>query len=309
MAEICTCGGRLGNTGIDNCVIEFRATNNYIITPMFKGDGTKNYIDISVPASVGAAVLLKTQATTTALERLYPLPSVDEVNREKGERVTQTPASGNIYKVKDGIRVNEMEFFGQNASFSFMRELALFGCTRLAYYAVDISGTMEGYVSEDEPTKFYPLPMMKNSFDQMYKYATFTTIQSLMLYFNLQQNFDETQIYYLTAADLGYPATDLVGLIPVTMTASDITTTGVTLTVLRPSMSAIETKPLTGLVAGDFTVTNLDDDSDVPVTGSTETEPGVYEITYADVPGASEFEASAEKAGFAILPVEYSDPS
>lgn len=309
MAENCTCGGRLGNTGIDNCVIEFRATNNYIIVPTYNEDGVKNFIDISDPSTLGAMVLAKTQATTNVLSRLYPLPNVDEVNREKSERVTQTPASGNIYKVKDGIRVNEMEFFGQNASFNFMKELSYFGCTTLSYYAVDIAGTMEGYLSDDEPTKFYPLPMMKNSFDTMYKYATFTTIQSLMLYFNLSQNFDETQIYYLTEADLGYPAYELAGLIPITFAVSDITATGATFTLRRPTQSAVAVKPFIGLVAADFTVTDTTNDADVPVLTAPEIAPGVYAATWADVAGANDFEATAEKAGFAIDTTEFSDPS
>lgn len=307
--ENCTCGGRLGNTGIDNCVIEFRATNNYIIVPTYNQNGSKNFIDISDPSTLGASVLARTQASTHALARFYPLPNVDEVNREKSERVTQTPASGNIYKVKDGIRVNEMEFFGQNASFSFMKQLSYFGCTQLSYFAVDIAGTIEGYVSDAEPTKFYPFPMMKNSFDTMYKYATFTTIQSLMLYFNLAQNFDETQIYYLTEADLGYPAYELTGLIPITLTVSDITTTGATFTLLRPSQSAVATKPFIGLVAADFVVTDVTNSANVTVTGSTEVAPGVYELTWAAVSGANDFTGTATKTGFAIDTTEFSDPS
>lgn len=307
--EACTCGGRLGNTGIDNCVIEFKATNNFILIPTYDGSNVKNFIDISDPTTLGDDVLAKTQATTDALERLYPLPFAENITREKTERITETPASGNIYNVQDGLRQNHMEFFGQNASFSFMRELKLFGCTQLSYYSVDIAGTLEGYVDDSEPTKFYPLPMMNNSFYQMYAYATDTTIQKLMLDFNQKRNFDESQIYYLTASDLGYPATDLVGLIPITITASDVTTTGVTLTVLRPSQSAVSTKPFTGLVAGDFEIHDVTGSASVTITGSTEVSDGVYELTYADVPGANEFTATATKAGFAFDTAEYGDPS
>lgn len=307
--ESCTCGGRLGNTGIDNCVIEFKATNNFILIPTYNGSGVKNFIDISTPATLGATVLAKTQATTDALERLYPLPFAENITREKTERITETPASGNIYNVQDGLRQNHMEFFGQNASFSFMRELKLFGCTQLSYYSVDIAGTLEGYVDDSEPTKFYPLPMMNNSFYQMYAYATDTTIQKLMLDFNQKRNFDESQIYYLTASDLGYPATDLVGLIPVTITASSPTTTGVTLTVLRPTQSAVATKPFTGLVAGDFEVYDVTGSASVTVTGATEVSNGVYELTYADTTGTNDFTATATKDGFAFSVAEYEDPA
>ena len=308
MSQNCSCGGRLGNTGIDNCVIEFKTTNNFILVSTYKADSTKNFINLTTPATVGAAVLALTQASTDSLERLYPLPFAEGITREKSDRTTDTAPSGNIYNVQDGLRQNHMEFYGQNASFSFMRELDKFGCTQLSYYAVDVAGTLEGYVDEDEPTKFYPVPMMNNSFYAMYAYATDTTIQKLMLDFNMKRNFDESQMYYLTAADLGYPATDLVGLIPVTMTASDITTTGVTLTVLRPSQSAVATRPLTGLLPADFTVVQSDG-TPVAVLTSPEISSGVYALTYADVVGTDTYTASASKVGFAIADVDYIDPA
>ena len=309
MSTNCSCGGRLGNTGIDNCVIEFMTTNNFILVSTYKADSTKNYIDISDPSTLGATVLALTQASTTALERLYPLPFAENITREKSDRTTETAASGNIYNVQDGLRQNHMEFFGQNASFSFARELDKFGCTQLSYYSVDVAGTLEGYVDSDEPTKFYPVPMMNNSYYQVYAYATDTTIQKLMLDFNMKRNFDETQMYYLTEADLGYPATDLVGLIPVTVTASSITSTGVTLTVLRPTQSAVATRPLVGLVAGDFSVYDVTGAAAVTVLTATETSDGVYALTYADTAGVNEFTATATKTGFAIDTVTYEDPA
>lgn len=309
MSQNCSCGGRLGNTGIDNCVIEFKTTNNFILVSTYKADSTKNFIDLTTPATVGAAVLALTQASTDSLERLYPLPFAEGITREKSDRTTDTAPSGNIYNVQDGLRQNHMEFYGQNASFSFMRELDKFGCTQLSYYAVDVAGTLEGYVDEDEPTKFYPVPMMNNSFYAMYAYATDTTIQKLMLDFNMKRNFDESQMYYLTAADLGYPATDLVGLIPVTVTVSNIVATGITATVLRPSQSAVATRPLTGLLAGDFAVYDVTGSAVVTVISATEGAPGVYAITYADTAGTNDFTVTATKAGFAIEVAEYVDPA
>jgi hypothetical protein len=162
MSTICVCGGRLGATGQGNCVIQFYTTHNFILMPTYKEDGTKNFIDISNPATVGATILTLTSATTPMLERLYPLPFAENITREKTERVTETPPSGNVYNVQDGLRQNVMEFFGQNASFSFARELNEFGCTKMSYFTVDINGTLEGYVDENDPTKFYPMPKSYN---------------------------------------------------------------------------------------------------------------------------------------------------
>jgi hypothetical protein len=309
MSTICVCGGRLGATGQGNCVIQFYTTHNFILMPTYKEDGTKNFIDISNPATVGATILTLTSATTPMLERLYPLPFAENITREKTERVTETPPSGNVYNVQDGLRQNVMEFFGQNASFSFARELNEFGCTKMSYFTVDINGTLEGYVDENDPTKFYPMPMMQNTFYQMYMYATDTTIQKLQLSFNLQRNFDETQIYYITANDLGYPATDLVGLIPASIAVSDITSTGATYTVTENGNNALSQKPIEGLLLADFDLLNVTDGTTVTITALTEGVPGVYAVTYSAVTGANTFEASATAPGYDVAPKQYQDPA
>jgi hypothetical protein len=309
MSTICVCGGRLGATGQGNCVIQFYTTHNYILMPTYKEDGTKNFIDISNPATVGATILTLTGASTPMLERLYPLPFAENVTREKTERVTETPPSGNVYNVQDGLRQNVMEFFGQNASFSFARELNEFGCTKMSYFSVDINGTLEGYVDDSDPTKFYPLPMMQNTFYQMYMYATDTSIQKLQLSFNLQRNFDETQIYYITANDLGYPATDLVGLIPASIAVSNITTTGATFTVTENGMNALSQKPIEGLLNADFDVINQTDGSTVVLTGLTEGNPGVYAATYVAIVGTHTFEVTANAPGYDGATTTYTDPA
>lgn len=311
MSQNCTCGGRLGNTGIDNCVIEFKTTSNFVITPTYDANNDKNYIDLTTPASVGADVLAKVQATTDPLKRLYPLPYAENITRDKSERLTETPASGNIYTIQDGVRVNHSEYYGKNANFRFAEELERFGCTALSYYAIDIAGTMEGYLDDAEPTKFYPIPMMNNSFDLMYQYATDTTIQKLMLDFNMKRNFNENQIYYLTATDLGYPATDLVGLIPCTIEAvsGTITATGITVDVLRPTQSALTNKPFVGLVLADFTLNDITNGGTVTITGVNIISDGRYELTYAAVAGENEFELSISKSNFYFEPLEFTDPS
>ena len=308
MAGACTCGGRLGATGIDNCVIQFLTTSNFILMPLTKADGTKNFIDLS-SATLGADILALTSVATAQDERIYPLPYSENVTREKAERLTESAPSGNIYNIQDGLRSNHMEFWGKNASFRFLSELEKFGCTDLGFFSVDINGTLEGFVDDNEPTKFYPIPVMPNSYYAMYQYATDTTIQKLMLDFNVQRNFDESQIYYLTAADLGYPATYLKGLIPASIAVSNITTTGVTATVSKNGMSALTKKPLTGLILADFTLFDNTGAAAVTITGVTEGADGVYAITYAAVTGANEFTLSASATGYDIADVDYSDPA
>ena len=309
MAQICVCGGRLGATGIGNCVIQFYTTHNYILMPLYNGAGEKNFIDISDPLTLGTTLQTLTSITTPMLERLYPLPFAEEINREKTETTFETPASGNMYKAQEGLRQNTMTFFAQNASFAFSRELSEFGCTKMGYFSVDVNGTLEGYVDDNDPTKFYPLPMMQGSFDQMYMYATDTTVQKLQLKFNLQRSFNENNIYYVTANDIGYPATDLVGLVPASISVSAITSTGATFTVTENGNNAINQKPIEGLVLADFDLINETDGSTVALTAITEGAPGVYAGTYTAIVGAHTFEVTATAPGYDVAPEEYADPA
>lgn len=305
----CVCGGRLGATGIGSCVIQFYTTHNYILMPTYNETGAKNYIDISSPSTLGATIKTLSGSTTDPDKRLYPLPYAENITREKTERMTETPPSGNIYIVQDGLRKNSMDFYGKNAAFSFARELAKFGCTDMSYFAVDINGTIEGYLDDSDPTKFYPFPMMQNSFDQMYRYATDTTVQALNLVFNLQRGFDETKIYYITSNDLGYPATDLRGLIPAVAVASSPSTTGVTVTVTESTNNAIGQKFIEGLLSGAFIVYNVTGAVAVPVTSVTEASPGVYTLAYTAVTGVNAFRLTLTVPGYEIPSSEYQDPA
>lgn len=276
--------------------------------PLRKDDGTLNYIDLSAPA-LGDMIKTLTTKLTTMDQRLYPLPFVENVTREKTETQNETAPSGNIYKVQQGLRQNSMEFWASSASLSFMRELDTFGCTELGYFSVDILGTIEGWLDDAEPTKFYPIPVMKDTFDQMYMYATDTTVQKIKLKFNNRRDFDETKIYYLTANDLGYPATDLKGMIPATMVASLPTTTGVTITVTENSNSALGGVPIVGLGLANFEVINNTDNTTVGITGVSEISDGVYTLTYTDVTGTNTFSANIVGTGYDAPAVEYTDPT
>jgi hypothetical protein len=306
----CSCGGRLGATGVDNCVILFGTTHNYILVPTFKTDGSRNFIDLS-SATLTADIQAMVSINTPMLERLYPIPFAENITREKTERILETAPSGNIYNVQDGLRQNMMELYGDNGTIRGLAELEKFGCTQMSYYTVDINGTLEGILEEDGATEFYPMPIMANSYHAQFTYATDTTINKVMLSFNLQRNFDETTIYYLTKADLGFDATQLQGLIPAFMTVSDITTTGVTAKVLKRNGSALTERPITGLLLADFDLYDLTGEASVTITGVTESTefPGTYVITYSAVTGANSFELSATVEGFDIESEVYADPA
>jgi len=308
MSQNCSCGGRLGATGVDNCVILFGTTHNFILVPTYKADGTRNFIDISSP-TLGADIQSMVSINTPMLERLYPLSFAENITRAKTDRVLETAPSGNIYNVQDGLRQNHMEFYGDSGTVRGLEQLQKFGCTQMSYYSVDINGTLEGVLESDGSNEFYPFPIMDNSYFAQFEYATDTTINKLMLDFNLQRNFDESTIYYLTKADLGFSATSLKGLIPCTMTVSNITTTGVTVKVGKNNGSALAFKPLSGMLGGDFALYDNTGVAIVPILGSTEVNPGEYALTYADVLGANEFTLSAVVMGHDIQDVTYQDPA
>jgi hypothetical protein len=304
------CGGKLGNTGLNGEEIIFGTTTNFILMPIYGSDGTKNFIDLAPSSGTVGANVVASISAVNPLDRLYPLPFSENVARPKAEAIKENAPSGNMYKIQDGIRSNTMEFWGKNSSFRFASELTGFGCKEMGYYTVDNCGLLEGYIDPSFPNRLYPLPMMEDSFDKMVTYGTDTTVQKLMLTFNLERNFNEDNLYYITPADLGYPAYNLKGLIPVVMSlVGSPTTTSVTVRLVKPTGKAIETNGLVGLLSANFAID--DDGTPVTITAVTEstTVSGQYVIGYSAVTGTQPFILTATVAGYAINTLTYTDPA
>ena len=306
--ENCTCAGTsYGNMGPENCPVIGATPHNIIVVNRYDSNGDLNKIDLT-SGTVGTDIQTMILSATPWEERLYPFPFAESFNITKTDPVYDTKPSGNKYLIKQGIRSFEMELTDKNASTRMLEQAMKFGCSALSYFIVDIEGKIEGYKTSEDSTNFYPIPMSQSTFNAMLSYATDTTVQTIKTTFDQSQYFNDGSLYYLTASNLGYSATDLVGLKSATQVATTPTTTSVTLTVKKPAGSALTPSYLVGLLAANFAVYNVTDSAAVPVLTCTETSDGVYVVTYAAVVGAKTFSSTITASGYDIPVITYADP-
>lgn len=310
MAEICTCAGTsYGNTGVDGCATIGKTPYNIIAMPKYASTGLENVIDLT-SVTLGQDVKDLCNATTVPQSRLYPLPFAENFQITKSETIYETGPSGNKYKIKDGIRSYAFELVDKNASVRMLEQLQKFGCSEMVYFVVDIEGKIEGWKSSEASTDLHGFPMSNSTWNAILSYATDTTVQKLMISFDQSQYFNDGSIYYLTPNDLGYSATELKGLVSATATASNITTTGVKITVKKGSTDAVSGgSPIVGLLVANFTLTNLTTNTPVVITSVVESPNGTYALSYTAVTGTHNFKVETSAIGYDVASVTYVDPA
>lgn len=309
MSQECDCAGTAyGNMGADNCPVIGKVPHNIIVMNRYAADGTLNRIDLT-SGTVGADIQAMILTTTVAQNRLFPFPFAENFVITKSETVYETATSGNKYKIKDGIRSFSFELNDKLSSTRMLEQAKKFGCTALSYFVVDIEGKIEGYKESATGTELFPIPMAQSTYNAILQYATDTTVQKILLDFDQSQYFNDGSIYYLTATDLGYSATTLVGLKAASVVVSSITATGATFTVTKPSGSALTTSYVTGLLTANFAVYDVTGAAPVPILTITEASSGVYAVTYADVVGANSFRVTVTATGYDVPAVLYADPA
>lgn len=277
----CGCTTAYGNTGLPNKTVIEGVTYSYILMPTYKEDGTLNKIDLS-SLTLGADIKALVQASTAEINRLYPLPKMENVTKEKTETVFETAPSNKKFRIREGIRTNKGEFWDDNSPFQFMGELDKFGCTDMSYFRVDICGNLIGYKTAKDSTDLIPIPMDKSSYDTMLIFATDTTVQKLELQFEMEANFDESSFWILQSDDLGYNATTLRGLLTGDAVTSNVTTTSVDVTLTTCYGDAITLDLIVGLLPASFALFN--DQTGTPVSvaiiSADENPDGTYKLVY-----------------------------
>lgn len=222
-AEICSCESpSFGNMNRPNCVIEQRALAFPAFMPRFKADGTRNTINVA-SATVGTDVQALLNAADP-LERLYPMPRVENATFERTETVYETAASTRKYKVPGvgGVRTFKMELWGKDAVSAMLRELKKFGCSEIDMYYVDVAGNYWGIKDNVTDTAMRGYEVSAETFDAFKDYATDTTVGKIMVSFDLDNQECEENSYAVTSEELGYAANTLKGLFTGLLTLQDL---------------------------------------------------------------------------------------
>lgn len=214
----CACDAGISNTGRPNCVPLFSITSSMIIVPLTANDGTKNRIDLNAPIPVWSDLINETDAS----KRWFPLPAFENVELAKAESQFEEANSGRMAFLRQGKRSFAGELWSEDSTPTFLGKLEKTRCVDFGVYFIDVNGNLIG----SEVGEFlYPIAVDNPSWNPTFMFATDSTVQKIMLAFDVDRLFDESTMYMITADEAGVDFTTLDGLVDVVLTANSVGTT------------------------------------------------------------------------------------
>jgi len=303
----CNCGdGKLGNLGRPKCVTEMGTIAFPILFPRYDATGARNTFDLS-SATLGQDILDLVQADSSTF-RIYPFSKVENVTTDRTDTVYETFPSGRKVRIDGvgGIRTFGMELIGKDGVNGILRELKKNGCTDMDFVLADVNGNLWLQKDDELSTTGTGWKMDSETFDAFKVYATDTTSAKIMVSFDLARYEKEENGYVITASELGYPATDLQGLVAGTQVATPLTTTTIRVKVYDNYGSAVTNNPVTGLLNANFVLKNTTTPATVTTTTS-ETADGDYTLTFTAQTGgdAGTVEVFANGYDFNVETIEF----
>lgn len=283
----------MSNTGV-GCDIIFKDTRGLIGVPLYANDGTRNYIDLTTVTFNQAYVdALVNQADPS--KRWFPIPNNDglkDVAQTRGDSVFKTFTDGSKQFVRKGIK-NFMGFItGLFATPVLVGKLEQLKCVSggFGFYKVDRDGNLIGAISDDG-TKLYPIKIDPESFEALFMEPAPEDVAMIRVQFDFAQTELDQSLKMIACTEMnGVNLLLLRGLIDVCVEISNLSTSGFRATLYTEFGTALDPTKDQGLVAGDFTIENVTQSTDIGFQGTggdfEEVEPGVYDFTFdtADQP-------------------------
>lgn len=268
--QSCDCDNPIfGNTGEPGCVIEQKVLAMPMISPRYGSAGTRNTIDL-LSATIGQDIKDKINAVD-GRDRLYPLPRVENASFPRTDTQYETAPSGKKYKLDGvgGIRTWLMELWKKSAVHQMYRELVKFGCTELDVFYIAVDGVLWGIKDNLEDTVLRGYEMDTETYDVFMSQITDTTQNKLMISWDLDRFECEEKAYAITVKELGYKATTLKGLITAFTTLTDPVDGTAAMSLFSGFGSAVNNKPIVGLVAAAPTIALYNETQEAAMTDAT----------------------------------------
>lgn len=206
----CECNAGLSNTGRPGCVPIWSVTSSMIVVPITANDGTKNGIDLNAPLPVWNDLINEADAS----KRWFPLPAFENVELPKADSQFEEANSGRMAFLRQGKRSFSGELWAEDSTPTFLGKLQSSRCVDFGIYIIDVNGNLIG---SEVDGYLYPIPVDNASWDPKFNFATDSTVQKIMLGFDIDRLFNEATMYMITPDEAGVNFNDLVGLIDVNL--------------------------------------------------------------------------------------------
>lgn len=285
MSALCSCGVALQNTGVPSCVPIFGVTKQLILVPLIANDGTENCIDPTDTLDSAYFTALLNNADDS--KRWYPTGAMKNVTGERADPLMETFEDGSKVFIRQGVRnFSAMILKGGP---ELLSQLNSNRCSSFGIFFIDADGSLYGKVKNNDGL-LYPVEVQASSFYGKLVFTTDTTIQKVMLSFELGvDEKDEDLRMILSSSISGINLAKVSGLINTYLKVVSCGNTNTVVDIYNKYGDFINGSPVEGLVAADFVSSdsgttnkmyNITDDADVTISVVESTSiPGRYTIT------------------------------
>ncbi len=266
----------LGKSPSDN---PMKVGSRLIFVPRLGLDGAPNIFD-NVAAVTSAAIIAKLNAASK-LDRIYPLPEIENVESVKGESIYHEFNSGKKKYVRESVK----HFVGYfpNEQPQFLEKIKGWLSEDFGVYIVDIAGNFIYMTDSATKLKIQPFDVDGESFSATEIEATDKEVNMVKIEFDYKLSVKDELKRFIAPTDLDFDplsSTDLYSLLDVSGVSSGEALTGFDL-----KLTTDYGTPVLGLEAADFTAVE-DDGTPVTITSVTGASDGTYTFVVSGLLGS-----------------------
>lgn len=285
-AKTCACNQKMMNTKT-GCVSSRAVEKSAWVMNRTNATGASNFIDLtSLLDDTYFKGLINNITDPTA--RLFPLPECKNISDVRDKSVIESAKDGTMFKVRDGIRKFDGQFFPPFASPQLVAILQSARCADPCKFSIDANGTIWGRLSTDG-TKLYPIRMDAGSIDVIYTNPTDSEVEKVNYSFNYHPSERDCEVRGLLASDLtgDINPLDYIGLMDVNMQVVSVSTTKLVVRLYDNYGDILsgQQEAVVGFLVSNFALRNVTTSSAIALTGSgasfSESPAGTYNLTYA----------------------------
>ena len=288
----CDCLTGLSNTGRPSCVDTFSVTSGLIMVALKGNDGVLNGIDLSASVPTWSELINQSDAS----KRWIPIGSFENVELPKADSLFEEANSGKMAFLRQGKRSFSGELWSEDSTPTLLGKLQNNRCVDFGVYIVDVNGNLIGSKSNGF---LYPIPVDNPSFDPKFAFATDSTVQKLMIAFDVYRLFDESTMSMITTTEAGVNFNDLDGLVDVVLAEVSLTSTLLTATAVFQYGTAYNPLKYKGALLADWAIYDSTNTIVVNgVSGNAESPDGTYALTLSGLTTGDVYELRTAKDGF-----------
>ena len=286
MSGICECGSPLRTLGSPSCAVTIGRSYMDVFVNTYNADGTLYELDLSASPTLNAAYFAALIAAG-ATNQWNVSPVIMNGESERADAKTESFNNDTVMEyVQNGMKSVKGVWVKSPANIS--NTLLGWNCSFISVFRITDLGQIVGLKGSGWQ-KIRPIKIQKGSFQSKLVEQSNTNInvQKTMFQFNWEAGDCDNELVTIEPASFasGYDIKSLKGLVQVDL-EPHLVNTATTVKVAANTNQGSLLNPIlvTGLVAGDFTVTNRTTGAAVTISGVTEIS-GKYVITYASQTG------------------------